>query len=79
MCNVGRSTANAHRDFAGFLQVLFGLPRVGRATLAISPMVVHAMLAGIDPARGSWRTGEHDNRQAPGVRLNRSLDPHDSG
>lgn len=32
---------------AGLLQVLFGLSRVGRAALAISPMVVHAMLAGI--------------------------------
>lgn len=32
---------------AGVLQVLFGLSRVGRAALAISPMVVHAMLAGI--------------------------------
>ena len=32
---------------AGFLQVLFGLTRLGRAALAISPMVVHAMLAGI--------------------------------
>ncbi|AQT79526.1 carbonic anhydrase [Mycolicibacterium litorale] len=32
---------------AGLAQVLFGLSRVGRAALAISPMVVHAMLAGI--------------------------------
>lgn len=32
---------------AGLLQILFGLSRVGRAALAISPMVVHAMLAGI--------------------------------
>ncbi|MDQ1538556.1 MAG: carbonic anhydrase, partial [Actinomycetota bacterium] len=32
---------------AGFLQILFGLSRVARAALAISPMVVHAMLAGI--------------------------------
>jgi len=32
---------------AGLLQVLFGLSRIGRAALAISPMVVHAMLAGI--------------------------------
>ena len=32
---------------AGLLQILFGLTRVGRAALAISPMVVHAMLAGI--------------------------------
>ena len=32
---------------AGLLQVAFGLTRVGRAALAISPMVVHAMLAGI--------------------------------
>ena len=32
---------------AGVLQVLFGISRVGRAALAISPMVVHAMLAGI--------------------------------
>lgn len=32
---------------AGVLQILFGLSRVGRAALAISPMVVHAMLAGI--------------------------------
>jgi len=33
--------------FAGVLQILLGLTRVGRAALAISPMVVHAMLAGI--------------------------------
>ena len=32
---------------AGLLQILFGLSKVGRAALAISPMVVHAMLAGI--------------------------------
>lgn len=32
---------------AGLLQILFGLTRAGRAALAISPMVVHAMLAGI--------------------------------
>lgn len=32
---------------AGMLQILFGLTRLGRAALAISPMVVHAMLAGI--------------------------------
>ncbi|KZF15276.1 SulP family inorganic anion transporter [Rhodococcus sp. EPR-134] len=32
---------------AGVLQILFGLSRVARASLAISPMVVHAMLAGI--------------------------------
>lgn len=32
---------------AGALQVLFGLSRVARAALAISPVVVHAMLAGI--------------------------------
>ena len=32
---------------AGLLQVLLGISRVGRAALAISPMVVHAMLAGI--------------------------------
>jgi len=32
---------------AGALQILFGLSRAGRAALAISPMVVHAMLAGI--------------------------------
>jgi carbonic anhydrase len=32
---------------AGVLQVLFGLSRVARAALAISPVVVHAMLAGI--------------------------------
>jgi carbonic anhydrase len=32
---------------AGLLQIVFGLTRVGRAALAISPMVVHAMLAGI--------------------------------
>ena len=32
---------------AGLLQILFGLTRLGRAALAISPMVVHAMLAGI--------------------------------
>lgn len=32
---------------AGLLQVLFGFSRLGRVALAISPMVVHAMLAGI--------------------------------
>jgi len=32
---------------AGLLQILFGFSRLGRAALAISPMVVHAMLAGI--------------------------------
>lgn len=32
---------------AGFLQILFGFSKLGRAALAISPMVVHAMLAGI--------------------------------
>lgn len=32
---------------AGLIQILLGLSRVGRAALAISPMVVHAMLAGI--------------------------------
>ncbi|MGI9126310.1 MAG: SulP family inorganic anion transporter, partial [Mycobacterium sp.] len=32
---------------AGILQIALGLTRVGRAALAISPMVVHAMLAGI--------------------------------
>ncbi|MDQ1306706.1 MAG: carbonic anhydrase [Actinomycetota bacterium] len=32
---------------AGLLQIAFGLSKVGRAALAISPMVVHAMLAGI--------------------------------
>lgn len=32
---------------AGLLQIIFGLTRAGRAALAISPMVVHAMLAGI--------------------------------
>ena len=32
---------------AGVVQVLFGLSRVARTALAISPVVVHAMLAGI--------------------------------
>lgn len=32
---------------AGILQILFGMSRVARAALAISPVVVHAMLAGI--------------------------------
>ncbi|MGW4632874.1 SulP family inorganic anion transporter [Nocardia sp. NPDC004415] len=32
---------------AGALQILFGLSRIARAALAISPVVVHAMLAGI--------------------------------
>ncbi|BDX32077.1 putative transmembrane carbonic anhydrase [Mycobacterium antarcticum] len=32
---------------AGVLQVLFGVSRIARAALAISPVVVHAMLAGI--------------------------------
>ena len=32
---------------AGLLQILFGVSRIARAALAISPAVVHAMLAGI--------------------------------
>lgn len=32
---------------AGLLQIMFGISRVARAALAISPSVVHAMLAGI--------------------------------
>jgi carbonic anhydrase len=32
---------------AGALQILFGLVRVARAALAVAPVVVHAMLAGI--------------------------------
>ncbi|UGT66509.1 bifunctional SulP family inorganic anion transporter/carbonic anhydrase [Nocardia gipuzkoensis] len=32
---------------AGMLQILFGLSRVARAALAIAPVVVHGMLAGI--------------------------------
>lgn len=32
---------------AGVLQILFGLSRIGRGALAIAPVVVHAMLAGI--------------------------------
>ena len=32
---------------AGILQILLGLSKIARAALAISPMVVHAMLAGI--------------------------------
>ncbi|RMI30056.1 SulP family inorganic anion transporter [Nocardia stercoris] len=32
---------------AGALQILFGLSRIARAALAIAPVVVHAMLAGI--------------------------------
>jgi carbonic anhydrase len=32
---------------AGLLQVLFGVARIGRIALAIAPVVVHAMLAGI--------------------------------
>ncbi|APA97929.1 SulP family inorganic anion transporter [Nocardia seriolae] len=32
---------------AGGLQILFGLSRIARAVLAIAPVVVHAMLAGI--------------------------------
>lgn len=32
---------------AGVLQILFGLSRVARAALAVAPVVVHAMLAGI--------------------------------
>src|SRR4051812_47240993 len=32
---------------AGLLQILFGCSRMGRAALAISPAVVHGMLAGI--------------------------------
>ena len=55
---------------AGVLQVLFGLSRIARAALAIAPIVVHAMLAGIGitialqqvhvllgggPASGAWK------------------------
>jgi carbonic anhydrase len=32
---------------AGLLQIIFGVSRIARAALAISPAVVHAMLAGI--------------------------------
>lgn len=32
---------------AGLLQIVFGLSRIARAALAIAPVVVHAMLAGI--------------------------------
>ncbi|MEU0500934.1 bifunctional SulP family inorganic anion transporter/carbonic anhydrase [Nocardia sp. NPDC005998] len=32
---------------AGVLQILFGLSRIARAALAVTPVVVHAMLAGI--------------------------------
>ncbi|MDF3310266.1 bifunctional SulP family inorganic anion transporter/carbonic anhydrase [Rhodococcus sp. T2V] len=32
---------------AGFLQIIFGLSKIARAALAIAPVVVHAMLAGI--------------------------------
>ena len=32
---------------AGLLQIVFGLTKLGRVALAVSPMVVHAMLAGI--------------------------------
>ncbi|WP_280427107.1 SulP family inorganic anion transporter [Nocardia brasiliensis] len=32
---------------AGLLQILFGLSRIARAALAIAPVVVHALLAGI--------------------------------
>ncbi|NUS45869.1 MAG: SulP family inorganic anion transporter [Mycobacteriaceae bacterium] len=32
---------------AGLLQILFGITRIARAALAIAPVVVHAMLAGI--------------------------------
>ncbi|MET9213815.1 MULTISPECIES: bifunctional SulP family inorganic anion transporter/carbonic anhydrase [unclassified Nocardia] len=32
---------------AGVLQILFGLSRIARAALAVAPVVVHAMLAGI--------------------------------
>lgn len=32
---------------AGLLQIAFGLTRLGRVALAVSPVVVHAMLAGI--------------------------------
>ena len=32
---------------AGVLQIVFGLTKLGRIALAVSPMVVHAMLAGI--------------------------------
>lgn len=43
----GWKTTCAITVCAGLLQIVFGLSKVGRAALAISPMVVHAMLAGI--------------------------------
>jgi carbonic anhydrase len=45
--NFGWGAACSITVAAGVLQVLLGLSRVARAALAISPVVVHAMLAGI--------------------------------
>ncbi|WP_040809817.1 SulP family inorganic anion transporter, partial [Nocardia concava] len=43
----GWKTACFITVLAGGLQILFGLSRIARAALAIAPVVVHAMLAGI--------------------------------
>ncbi|MET8425715.1 bifunctional SulP family inorganic anion transporter/carbonic anhydrase [Nocardia sp. NPDC004860] len=43
----GWKTACFITALAGMLQILFGLSRIARAALAIAPVVVHAMLAGI--------------------------------
>ncbi|WP_458689404.1 SulP family inorganic anion transporter [Nocardia tengchongensis] len=43
----GWKTACFITVLAGLLQILFGLSRIARAALAIAPVVVHAMLAGI--------------------------------
>ncbi|WP_405493247.1 SulP family inorganic anion transporter [Nocardia sp. NBC_00511] len=43
----GWKTACFITVLAGIMQILFGLSRIARAALAIAPVVVHAMLAGI--------------------------------
>lgn len=45
--NLGWQTTCLVTAGAGILQILFGVGRIGRAALAIAPVVVHAMLAGI--------------------------------
>jgi carbonic anhydrase len=43
----GWATTCAITVLAGLVQVLLGMSRIARSALAISPVVVHAMLAGI--------------------------------
>ncbi|MQY21847.1 SulP family inorganic anion transporter [Nocardia macrotermitis] len=51
---------------AGVLLVLFGLGRIGRGALAIAPVVVHAMLAGVGIALAVQQVHVLLGGQAPG-------------